>query len=128
MPAIRPVKTNFGKDATEDMWKFVEDSTQFWFNRTKRFREEKLKEYARLYKGTPASDHRDMPWPGASNIEIQVIATNSDQLLARVMSVYMTDPLWSAKIFGDIERGKGDDQRSAVERFLNNMALLSPQN
>lgn len=123
MPAIRPVKTNFGKDATEDMWKFVEDSSKYWYGRTKKFRDEKLKEYARLYKGTPASDHRDMPWPGASNIEIQVIATNSDQLLARVMAVYMTDPLWSAKIFGDIERGKGDDQRSAVERFLNNMAL-----
>lgn len=123
MPAIRPVKINFGKDATEDMWKFVEETTEYWHNRTKRFREEKLKEYARLYKGAPFNETRDTPWPGASNIEIQVIATNSDQLLARVMSMYMTDPLWSAKIYGDINKGEGDDQRSAVERFLSNMAL-----
>lgn len=123
MPAIQPVKTNFGKDATEEMWKFVEETTRYWFNRTRRFREEKLKEFARLYKGTPEKTERDTPWLGASNIEIQVIASNSDNLLARVMAVYMTEPLWSAKIYGDIDAGKGDDQRSSVERFLNNMAL-----
>ena len=125
MPAIRPVKLNFGKDATEDMWKYVEDSSDYWFARTKRFREEKLKEYARLYKGTPLNETRDIPWPGASNIEIQIIATNSDQLLARVMSMYFTEPLWTAKIFGDIgpQKGDGDDQRDAIEKFLNNMAL-----
>lgn len=123
MPAIRLVPLNFGKDAEADMWKYVEETTRYWFNRTRRFREEKLKEFARLYKGTPISENRDMPWPGASNIEIQVIAANSDNLLSRVMAMYMTDPLWSAKIYGDIEAGKGDDQRSAVERFLNNMAL-----
>lgn len=123
MPAIRPVKTNFGKDATEDMWQYVEETTKYWFERTRKFREEKLKEFARLYKGTPLTDTRDTPWPGASNIEIQVVATNSDQLLARVMSMYMTDPLWSAKVFGDIEQGKGVDQKTAIEQFLGNMAL-----
>jgi hypothetical protein len=125
MPAIRPVKLNFGKDATEDMWKYVEEASEYWEKRTKRFREEKLKEYARLYKGNPLNEMRDIPWPGASNIEIQIIATNSDQLLSRVMAMYMTDPLWTAKIYGDIgpNPGDGDDQRDAVEKFLNNMAL-----
>jgi len=123
MPAIRPVKTNFGKDATEEMWKFVEESTAYWYERTRNFREDKLKEYARLYKGTPKNDSRDTPWPGASNIEIQIIASNSDNLLARVMAMYMTDPLWTAKIYGDIKTGEGDDQRSAIEKFLSNMAL-----
>lgn len=123
MPAIRPVNTNFGKDATEDMWQYVEEASHYWFGRTRKFREEKLKEFARLYKGTPLTDTRDTPWPGASNIEIQVVATNSDQLLARVMSMYMTDPLWSAKVFGDIDQGKGVDQKTAIEQFLGNMAL-----
>lgn len=123
MPAINPIRIDFGKDATEDMWKWVEESTDYWYERTRRFREDKLKEFARLYKGTPITANRDTPWPGASNIEIQVVATNSDQLLARVMSMYLTDPLWSAKIYGDIDQGKGDDQRSAIEKFLVNMAL-----
>jgi hypothetical protein len=123
MPAIRPVKINFGKDATEDMWKWVEETTTYWYERTRNFRESKLKEFARLYKGTPLTENRDIPWPGASNIEIQIVASNSDNLLARVMAMYMTDPLWSAKIYGDIEAGKGDDQRSATEKFLSNMAL-----
>lgn len=125
MPAIRPVKLNFGKDAMADMWKYVEESSDYWEKRTKNFREVKLKEYARLYKGTPLNEMRDIPWPGASNIEIQIVATNSDQLLARVMSMYFTDPLWTAKIFGDVgpNPGDGDDQRDAIEKFLNNMAL-----
>src|ERR1700688_4218628 len=114
MPAIRPVKTDFGKDATEEMWKWVEESTQYLYERTRKFREDKLKEFARLYKGTPITANRDTPWPGASNIEIQVIATNSDQLLARVMAMYMTDPLWTAKVFGDLENGKGVDQKTAI--------------
>lgn len=125
MPAIRPVKLNFGKDATENMWKYVEEASDYWDKRTKKFRTEKLKEYARLYKGTPLNEMRDIPWPGASNIEIQIVATNSDQLLARVMSMYFTEPLWTAKIFGDLGPlpGTGDDQRDAIEKFLNNMAL-----
>jgi len=123
MPAIRPIKINFGKDATEEMWKWVEETTEYWYARTRNFREEKLKEFARLYKGTPIHNTCDIPWPGASNIEIQVIASNSDNLLARVMSMYLTDPLWTAKIYGDIALGAGDDQRSAVEKFLGNMAL-----
>lgn len=123
MPAIRPVKLNFGKDATEDMWKWVEDSTKYWYERTRKFREEKLKEYARLYKGLPITDTRDTPWPGASNIEIQVIASNSDNLLARVMAMYLTDPLWTAKAFGDIPSGAFSDMANAVEKFLGNMAL-----
>lgn len=123
MPAINPVKTNFGAQPTEDMWKYVEESTDYWYARTKTFRETKLKEFARLYKGNPVNSMRDIPWPGASNMEIQVVATNSDQLLARVMAIYMTDPLWTTKILGDIDQGKGDDQQKAVERFLGNMAL-----
>src|SRR5271163_4597430 len=122
MPAIRPVKTDFGKDATEDMWRYVEESSEYWWQKTRNFREDKLKEFARLYKGIPITANRDTPWPGASNIEIQVVATNSDQLLARVMSMYFTDPLWSAKIYGDVDGGKADDQRSAIEKFLGNMA------
>jgi hypothetical protein len=123
MPAIRPVKTDFGKDAHEEMWRYVEESSEYWWQRTRNFREEKLKEFARLYKGIPITANRDTPWPGASNIEIQIVATNSDQLLARVMSMYFTDPLWSAKIYGDMDGGKADDQRSAIEKFLGNMAL-----
>jgi hypothetical protein len=123
MPAIHPVKVNFGSAAEADMWKWVEDSTKYWYDRTKRFRDVKLKEYARLYKGYPLTENRDTPWPGASNIEIQVIATNSDQLLARVMSMYLTDPLWTAKAFGDSTSGDFADMASAIEKFLVNMAL-----
>ena len=123
MPAIHPIKVAFGAQAEEEMWGWVEETTRYWYDRTKHFRDNKLKEFARLYKGIPITDTRDIPWPGASNIEIQVVATNSDQLLARVMAIYMTEPLWSAKVFGDLDNGKGVDQKNAIENFLGNMAL-----
>ena len=64
MPAIRPIKINFGKDATEEMWRWVEETTDYWYARTRRFREEKLKEFARLYKGNPMTESRDTPGRG----------------------------------------------------------------
>jgi len=123
MPAARIVKTQFGKDGTDAMWKFVEETTEYWFQRTRNFRENKLKEWARLYKGTPLSEVKNTPWPNAANTIVQLIATHSDDLLSRVMAIYMTDPLWAAKIYGDIDNGQGEDQRAALENFLSSVAL-----
>lgn len=125
MPKQRIVKVAFGKDAEEDMWKYVENSSKYWKEKTRNFRENRLKEYARLYKGTPFDEKKTFPWDGASNTVVQLIATHCDQLLSRVMATFMIDPIWPVKIYGDIDKGKGEEQREALERFLNEAALDS---
>lgn len=123
MPKQRIVKVAFGKDAEEDMWKYVENSSKYWKEKTRNFRENRLKEYARLYKGTPFDEKKTFPWDGASNTVVQLIATHCDQLLSRVMATFMIDPIWPVKMYGDIDDGQGEVQREALEKFLNEAAL-----
>lgn len=105
------------------MWKHVEESTTYWMEKTRNFRENTLKRYAKLYKGTPLNETKSTPWPNAANNVIQIIATNCDQLLSRVMAIYLMEPLWSAKILGDLEDEEGEEQRSVFEEFMSEMAM-----
>lgn len=125
MPKARIVKVNFGKDAEDTMWKHIEDTTDYWLSRTKNYRENTLKEYARLYKGKPRDSVKNTPWPNAANNIIQIIATACDQLLSRVMAIYLMEPLWSVKMLGDIDEDEqnGEEQRIALENFLSEAAL-----
>jgi hypothetical protein len=126
MPKAIIKKVQFGVDALEQMWQYVEENTEYWMMRTQNYREQTLKEYARMYKGTPLNLVRNVPWPNAANNVIQVIATHCDQLLSRVMAIYMVDPLFTVKILGDIDgEGElsGEEQRIAFENFLSDMAM-----
>lgn len=123
MPKQQITKVNFGKDPEEDMWKHIENTTDFWLRKTKNFRENTLKKYARLYKGKPLDEVKNTPWPNAANNVIQIIATDCDQLLSRVMAIYLIEPLWTAKILGDLAEENGEDQRAALETFLSEMAM-----
>src|SRR6202012_5149175 len=125
MPKARIVKLDWGV-ALDDFWKHVEENVEYWLNRTKNYRENTLKEYARLYKGTPIEKEKNTPWPNAANNVIQIIATDSDQLLSRVMAIYMIDPLWACKLYGDYETASGisaEDMRLEFERFMIDMAM-----
>jgi hypothetical protein len=124
MPKQRIVPVNFGKDAEEDMWKHVENTTDYWLKKTKNFRENTLKRYAKLYKGKPDQEVKNVPWANAANNVIQIVATDCDQLLSRVMAIYLMEPLWTAKILGDIDGEiSGEDQRAVLETFLSESAL-----
>lgn len=120
---IKPVA--FGVDAEAEMWKYVRNNAEYWLARTKNFRETTLKKYARLYKGTPLNESKNIPWPNAANNVIQVIATATDQLLSRVMGIYMTDPLWAFKIYGELKDQDTEEQRQILEEFMQDQAISS---
>jgi hypothetical protein len=128
MPRVRLQKVNFGQDGNAAMWKHVEDNCRYWLDKTRHFRTTTLKKYARLYKGVPLTETKSTPWPNASNNVIQIIATHCDQLLARVMSLYLVQPLWPVKLLGSLE---GEDQSTEVkdvlETFLGDAALDSDE-
>lgn len=124
MPRVRLTKVQFGKDAEDMMWKHIEDQCEYWLDKTKSFRTTTLKKYARLYKGTPMGEIKNTPWPNAANNVIQVIATHCDQLLSRVMAVYMVEPLWPVKLLGELGTdGSSTDMKDTLEGFLGDAAL-----
>jgi hypothetical protein len=78
-----------------------------------------------LYKGQPKDTQRDFPWPGSSNIVVQLIAENADIVKAIMLgSIHEVLPLWVAGLVGDFKPDEeGEEQRSAVERFMDLMGL-----
>lgn len=129
MPRVRLQKVNFGQDGNAAMWKHVEDNARHWLDKTRHFRTNTLKKYARLYKGVPLQDPKSTPWPNAANNVIQVIATHCDQLLSRVMSVYLVQPLWPVKLLGSMEEDDADstELKDVLEGFLGDAALDSDE-
>ncbi len=125
MPKARIVKVDFGKDAEEELWKYVEETSLYWKSKFRNFHENRLPEFARIYKGTPLDEVKNTPWPNAANNVIQVVGTHCDQLLSRAMSIYMVEPVWQAKILGEIEGG--EEQKNAFESFMGDMALSSEE-
>jgi hypothetical protein len=77
-----------------------------------------LPEYVRLYKGIPKNAEAEFPWPGAANLIIQLIGTFCDELLSRVMAIYMFDPLWTVHISGDSADQTGEDMKKMLQQFL----------
>lgn len=128
MPRVRLNKVNFGQDGNAAMWKHVEDNARHWLDKTRHFRTTTLKKYARLYKGVPLQENKSTPWPNAANNVIQVIATHCDQLLSRVMSLYMVQPLWPVKLLGELESEEDSTQlKDVLEGFLGDAALDSDE-
>lgn len=124
MPRVRLNKVQFGVDAERMMWEHVENQCRYWLDKTKNFRTNTLKKYARLYKGTTLGEVKNTPWPNAANNVIQVIGTHCDQLLSRVMAVYLIDPLWPVKLLGELQDSDNStDMKDVLEGFLGDAAL-----
>jgi hypothetical protein len=124
MPRVRLNKVQFGTDGNAEMWKYVDKQCNYWLDKTRNFRTNTLKRYARLYKGVPIGEVKNTPWPNAANNIIQIIATHCDQLLSRVMSLYMVEPLWPIKLLGELnEEENSTELKDVLEGFLGDAAL-----
>lgn len=123
MPAITPVKVELGTDADVELKKFVKENLRSTKNAFDTFHTSRVPEMRRLYKGLPEQEDRDFPWPGCSNVVIQLIGENVDILKARIIgTIYEIMPLWVSHLVGDwSEAENGEKQRSTFEEFMNLM-------
>ena len=119
-PAPSHVKDapEFSKEDLTRLEEFIEENVKSINSKLESFRSSKLPEYVRLYKGKPKSEEANFPWPGAANLIIQLIGTFCDELLSRVMAIYMYDPLWTVHTSGDTSEQTAEDLRKILEKFL----------
>ena len=126
MPYQPPTKVTskiVGEDNYAKLCHFIIEKSQHLDRRLENFRSQKLPEYIRLYKARPKTENVDWPWPGAANLVIPIIATYSDELLARIMGgIWMYDPLCDTVISGDIPTKDGEELKLIVQAFLMDMA------
>lgn len=97
---------------------YIKENVKSINSKLENFRSNKLPEYVRLYKGKPKNAEAEFPWPGAANLIIQLIGTFCDELLSRVMAIYLYDPLWTIHISGDNADQSGVDQQKMLEKFM----------
>lgn len=123
LPQIINVDKVFSKDSIPYLHKFIQQHVDHIYDQNKGIREELLPRWIRTYRGTPAEPVRQFPWPGASNLIIQVAATHADELLARVMGRYQQETLFSVQALGMDKEGVFEDERQILEKFLTDTAL-----
>jgi hypothetical protein len=122
---LKPVRVDFGEDANKDLDRYVYDNLTSLKNSYANLHENLVPKWRKLIKGKPREETRNFPWPNASNVIIQLIGENVDVLKATQLgSIYEILPLFTAGLVGDFEANEqGDEQRVALEEFLNLMGL-----
>lgn len=125
MSLTRPVNADFGTDGNKDLDTFVFDNLTALINAYDSLHKQKLPEWRRLTKGKPKDKTRNFPWPNASNVVVQLIGENVDTIKAvQLGTIYEILPLWVAGLVGDwTEQEHAEEQRSSVERFMDQMGL-----
>lgn len=125
MGLTTPVKVNFGKDGDACLDKFVFANLTALINSYRTLHTTKIKEWRRLTKGTPKEAQREFPWPGASNVIIQVIGENVATIKAvQLGTIYEILPLWVSGLIGSWEESdKGEEQRRVIESFMDLMGM-----
>lgn len=116
----------FGEDEYGTLLLYIEDHIKYVKAKCKGIREVLMPKWVRIYRGIPAEEDKTWPWPGASNLVIQVAGTFCDELLSRVMAMYATDPLFNAGLLGDFDdtsNESGAEQAEELEYFLGDCAL-----
>lgn len=122
---MKPIKVNFGVDEDSCLDKYVYDNLMSLKQSYANLHDNLVPEWRRLIKGKPKDKVRSFPWENASNVIIQIIGENVDVLKATQLgSIYEILPLFTAGLVGEWdEQEKGDEQRVALEEFLNLMGL-----
>lgn len=125
MPVNKPTKVEFGEQEMIDLKKFVRDNLKSLMDSYQTLHTSTIDEWDRIYKGLPEQTERDWPWPGASNVVIQLVAENVDTLKARIIgTIYEILPLWTTSLVGKWpEEEQGAQQRAVYEEFMNLMGL-----
>jgi hypothetical protein len=123
MPLITPKKVMFSPIVMERMWSYVEEQVDYLLMESESFRTNKLPEWTRLLKGRPKQETKNFPFPDASNLVVQLIATRVEQMLSRAMVIYSVDPLWTISALGDLTGQEADDQANMLQQFMSDQAI-----
>lgn len=119
------IDKHLSKDICEQINVYVREQLEFMTRTWDTFFKGNIPEMRRLYKGIPANEYVDFPWENASNLVLQVIGTNVDNLSARVMgSIWQVMPLYQIATIGEWDKTiNAEALRAAVEEMLFTFAI-----
>jgi hypothetical protein len=122
---LKPTKVAWGEADMKQLDDFALTSLRQNISDWNEFHNTKIPEQRRIYEGRPRDAVKSFPWPGASNVVVQVVGQTVDTLHSSIMaSLYEMSPLWPVSLLGNWSaEDKAEEQRQALEDFLTQMAL-----
>lgn len=121
-----PFKLAAGSEAEARFKKYLKDKTASLRRGLEKLHGmDGIIKWRKAYEAKPQMEKRSVPWEGASNIVVPIVAIHSDTLLARVMAALMkTKPFWTTRLLGDwSDVNETDGLRESIEEFLGYVGL-----
>jgi hypothetical protein len=120
LPKITQCSKYFGADACNDLSDYTIKYLESLRMQLRTVRTSKATDMRRILEGRPRESTKSFPWDNAANLVVQLVASFTDQLAARmVMGIWNTDPIFPVKVQGSIPaKLKPERKRELLEDFL----------
>jgi hypothetical protein len=120
LPKITKIDSVIKGDAYRELTDYSFTYLDALRTQLREIRTDKITSMRRILEGKPRESIKSFPWQNASNLIVQLVASFTDQLAARmVMGIHNTLPIFPIKILGTLDPmlnpGK---KRSLLEDFL----------
>ena len=125
LPRIIRCDEYFGPDTMGELRNYACQYLESLRTQLREIRTGRVTDMRRILEGKPKEDTKSFPWQYASNTIVQLVASFTDQLAARmVMGIYNTLPLFPVKILGGMAVDlQPEKRRELLEDFLQSSAV-----
>lgn len=125
MPRITPCSEYFGADSMNDLREYSFKYLDSLRTQLRTIRTSRVTDMRRILEGKPKEEIKSFPWQYASNVVVQLVASFTDQLAARmVMGIHNTLPIFPVKMLGTLSPDlQPEKKRELLEDFLATTAI-----
>jgi hypothetical protein len=118
--SLKLYKADLGGDTSSKMEHWLHEMIRVYKDKHERLHKTLIPKWERLYMGKPREDEKSFPWPNCSNLVVQVIGQQVDDLAARVIGLlYQTSPLAVFRYVAKTEDPtKAADKARLLETFF----------
>jgi hypothetical protein len=120
MPKIVQCKEYFGPDTMAALEAYSFRYLDTLRTQLRALRTSRVTDMRRILEGRPKEEIKSFPWQYASNVVVQLVASFTDQMAARmVMGIHNTLPLWPLQVMGSLPaKLQPERKRELLEDFL----------
>lgn len=120
MPKIVACADYFGPDIMSDLESYAFRYLDSLETQLRTIRTSRVTDMRRILEGKPKEEIKSFPWQYASNVVVQLVASFTDQLAARiVMGIHNAQPLFPLQVLGTLPASlQPERKRELLEDFL----------
>jgi hypothetical protein len=114
------VDVDFSKDTLKQIESWLNEKLDEYISSHANLHQSKIPKWRKLYLGQPESATKSFPFPGASNIVVQIIGDRTDTLIAWVLGfMFATAPLWHYAYPSAVDSAsEANRKRELLEEFM----------